>query len=66
MTAKINQDNYIYLTNIFDIYDFSIFGVFDGHGDNGHLVSQYISDYFKIKSFINYIINIFLILDFII
>ena len=39
---KQNQDSYVHLENIFDLETFSIFAVFDGHGSNGHLVSQFI------------------------
>ena len=41
---KINQDSYLINENIFK-QNFNIYGVFDGHGDNGHLISKYISDY---------------------
>ena len=41
-TLKQNQDSYILIENIFGLEKFSIFGVFDGHGSNGHLVSQFI------------------------
>ena len=40
-TVKTNQDSYIILNNIFDI-DYNIFGVLDGHGNYGHLASQYV------------------------
>ena len=39
---KINQDN-IFKTK-FDELDISYYGVCDGHGDNGHLVSEFIKD----------------------
>ena len=39
---KQNQDSYVLIENIFGLVNFSIFGVFDGHGSNGHLVSQFI------------------------
>ena len=41
---KINQDSYLIKENIFK-QNFNIYGVFDGHGDNGHLISKYISEY---------------------
>ena len=41
---KINQDSYLIKENNFK-QNFHIYGVFDGHGDNGHLISKYISDY---------------------
>ena len=37
-----NQDSYVCLDNIFDLEDYSIYGIMDGHGSNGHLVSQFI------------------------
>ena len=49
---KKNQDSYLILENIFE-QRFSIYGVFDGHGKNGHLisnlVSQFLSNYFTNK-----------------
>ena len=55
---KINQDSYLIKENIFK-ENFSIYGVFDGHGDNGHLISKYISgsmnEYFNNK--LNYYIT---------
>ena len=55
---KINQDNYLINENIFS-QNLNIYGVFDGHGDNGHLVSkhisQFINEYYTDK--LNYFIN---------
>ena len=45
--TKTNQDSYLELTNINNNPNFNIFGIFDGHGTKGHLVSQFIVDYFK-------------------
>ena len=49
--TKINQDSYLNLTKINNFINYNVFGVFDGHGKNGHLVSQflvkYFSDFFK-------------------
>ena len=42
---KINQDSYILERNINGILNFNIFGVLDGHGINGHLVSQFVCRY---------------------
>ena len=42
---KINQDTYIIERNINGVLNFNIFGVLDGHGINGHLVSQFVSRY---------------------
>ena len=39
---KTNQDSYLIKENIFG-ENFNIYGVFDGHGDDGHFVSRYIS-----------------------
>ena len=49
--CKQNQDDYILLTQL--PYALNIFGVFDGHGDNGHLVSSYLRSFF-IDYFNNY------------
>ena len=43
--TKTNQDHYIYLENIFNINNFDIFGVLDGHGKHGHNVSSFVSNY---------------------
>ena len=40
---KINQDAIVILTNINKIRDFNILGVLDGHGPDGHYVSEFIS-----------------------
>ena len=42
---KTNQDTLVSLTNINNIKDFNIFGVLDGHGPQGHFVSQFASEY---------------------
>ena len=47
--SKINQDTYIILTNINGIKDFNIFGVLDGHGAEGQLVSQFVSKYLQVE-----------------
>ena len=49
---KKNQDNYIIEKNINNIFEFNIFAVLDGHGDNGHIISQLASKYL-IKKFIS-------------
>ena len=49
---KKNQDNFIIEKNINNIFEFNIFAVLDGHGDNGHIVSQLASKYL-IKKFTN-------------
>ena len=43
---KINQDLYLVKINMNDIEGFNLFGVFDGHGQHGHLVSEFCRDYF--------------------
>ena len=52
--TKINQDSYISKTNINGITDFNIFGVLDGHGIQGHLISDFASKFLP-----NQIINNF-------
>ena len=39
---KVNQDSYILMPNMMGKLGLHMFGVCDGHGANGHLVSQYI------------------------
>ena len=51
--SKINQDSFLTLLNIYNLKNFSVFGVFDGHGINGHLVSKYVKNYFQ-----NFFLNI--------
>ena len=41
---KINQDSYLILENMFD-KKLNIYGIFDGHGENGHLISNLVSNY---------------------
>ena len=43
---KINQDSYLVIPNVNNSQNCKIFGVFDGHGDNGDILSQEIRDYF--------------------
>jgi serine/threonine protein phosphatase PrpC len=54
---KTNQDSLLAKSNIFNLSNFYVFGVFDGHGMHGHFVSNtiklFFSDYFsKIDNFI--------------
>ena len=51
-SKKINQDNYIISTNINKIKNFNIFGVLDGHGLYGHLISIFVGKYI-LNSFIH-------------
>ena len=46
---KINQDAYIEKTNINGVNDFNIFGVLDGHGSQGHYISEFISQFIPNK-----------------
>ena len=52
---KENQDSYIIIENLFS-QNLNIYGIFDGHGDNGHLISKFISDYMNnyYKNKLNY------------
>ena len=49
---KTNQDIYVKEKNVNGILNFNIFGVLDGHGDDGHFVSQFVSRFVvhKIKN----------------
>jgi len=42
---KTNQDSYLEIYKLYNINDANIFGILDGHGVNGHLVSQCVSKY---------------------
>ena len=44
--TKTNQDSYLMLTKINNFTNFNVFAVFDGHGPEGHLVSQFLVKYF--------------------
>ena len=50
---KINQDNYFIIPKINNCEEIKIFGVFDGHGDNGKIISKEIRDFFE-----NYFLNL--------
>ena len=41
---KLNQDSFIIHRDINYIKNFNIFGVFDGHGFDGHIISNYIKE----------------------
>lgn len=51
--TKVNQDTYFVYENIFGLSDYSIYGIMDGHGANGHFVSQFIqseaNEFFSIE-----------------
>ena len=42
---KINQDLYLVQINFINIEGFNIFGVLDGHGENGHKVAAFTRDF---------------------
>ena len=44
---KVNQDNYLIMNHVWNCKDIKIFGVFDGHGDNGALLTQEIKNMFQ-------------------
>ena len=46
---KTNQDTPLVYINVGGIEGFNIFGVLDGHGPNGHFVSQFCKNYFITK-----------------
>ena len=51
--TKVNQDSYLILPNLYNINDFNIFSVMDGHGMYGHIISQtcvkFFTNFFKTK-----------------
>ena len=51
-SVKINQDSFIIKQNINNIENYNLFGVLDGHGKDGHLVSQFCKEtiYNKLKN----------------
>lgn len=55
--TKINQDSYLVITKEYKLNDFNMFGVLDGHGLNGHLVSnfavRYLTTFFQKNKKIN-------------
>ena len=54
--TKIDQDTPLVHLNVGGIGGFNLFGVLDGHGPDGHFVSQYCRDYF-IRKMTNYAEN---------
>jgi serine/threonine protein phosphatase PrpC len=44
--TKVNQDSFLVLQNEYNLKDFNVFSVMDGHGVNGHLVSRFVTKYF--------------------
>ena len=61
-TVKTNQDSYLILEKINGLPNFNIYGIFDGHGSSGHLVSnfivKYLTNYYKYNENIYNIKNI--------
>ena len=51
--SKINQDYYVIKTNINGIKNFNLFGVLDGHGLYGHLISLFVGKYI-VETFMNH------------
>ena len=51
---KKNQDCYFIIPKLNNFEEIKIFGIFDGHGENGDILSNEIKDFFH-----NYFINIF-------
>ena len=50
---KLNQDSYIIKRDINNIKNFNIFALFDGHGFNGHIISEYLKENL-IKKIVNH------------
>ena len=50
--TKTNQDNYVMIEALFKNENVNFFGVMDGHGSNGHLVSEFVKN-----SIISYFMN---------
>ena len=46
-SEKINQDRVLVAHNILDINNYSVFGIFDGHGQNGHYISELCKNFYK-------------------
>ena len=44
---KVNQDKYFLIPKIDNCEEIKIFGIFDGHGDNGDMISTEIRDFFE-------------------
>ncbi len=42
---KVNQDNYVAIRNLANLTNVWFFGVFDGHGVNGHLASDHVKHF---------------------
>ena len=51
---KVNQDNYFSISKLDNCEEIKIFGIFDGHGDSGDIISKEIRDFFE-----DYFLNLF-------
>ena len=51
ITKPNNQDASIILKNVCGICNYDIYGIMDGHGDNGHLVSNFVKN--KVNEYFN-------------
>ena len=51
---KVNQDNYFSIPKLDNCEEIKIFGIFDGHGDSGDIISKEIRDFFE-----DYFLNLF-------
>ena len=47
LNKKQNQDSYLNITKKEINYPLQVFGIFDGHGSKGNIVSEYIKQYFN-------------------
>lgn len=56
-SEKTNQDTPLVCTSVGGIEGFNIFGVLDGHGSDGHFVSQFFKNYFinKMSEYVEYL-----------
>ena len=57
---KTDQDTPLIYLNVGGIEGFNIFGVLDGHGAHGHLISQFCKNYFvnKMKTYVDNLVYI--------
>ena len=57
---KTDQDTPLIYLNVGGIEGFNIFGVLDGHGNDGHFVSQFLKNYFvnKMKAYVDNLVLI--------
>ncbi len=48
--TKTNQDSYACIRDFANMKSFWLFGVFDGHGLNGHFASDHVKQYLPSKN----------------